>query len=152
MKGCQHLNFKSSYFPTPGLSTVKSVKATQWNASGKNIIWHQALMVSQRGRGCPIPGSVQGSTGWGPEQPDLMSGIPVPGRGAGTGWSWRCFPTQTILEYCNNHPVLPRLCALATKAQVTGAHHADPIKASIRSWVGMRINPGPIIKTIRYTS
>lgn len=76
---------------------------------------------------------------------------PLPGRGTGAGWSLGCFPTQTILGYCNNQPVLQRLCASATKAQVTGAHHVDPRKASIRFSVGMRSNPGPIIKTIHYT-
>lgn len=108
-------------------------------------------MVSQRGPACPNPGSAQGQMGWGPEQPDLMNGIPIPGRGTGAGWSLGCFPTQTILGFCNNHPVLQKLCALATKAQVTAARHVDPRKASIRFSVGMRSNPGPIIKTIHYT-
>ena len=40
--------------------------------------------VSQRGCGCPLPGSVQGQVGWGFEQPGLVEGVPAHGRGLGT--------------------------------------------------------------------
>jgi len=47
--------------------------------------------------GCPLPGSVQGQVGWGFEQPGLVEGVIVHGRGVGTRRSLRSLPTQTIL-------------------------------------------------------
>ena len=48
----------------------------------------EVLAQAAQGRGCPIPGGVQGQVGWGPGQPalvpDLEVGGPVCGRGAGT--------------------------------------------------------------------
>jgi len=37
--------------------------------------------VAWRSCGCPLPGSVQGQVGWGFEQPGLVEGVPVHGRG-----------------------------------------------------------------------
>ena len=51
-------------------------------------------------------GSTQGQAGWGPGQPELVKGVPtcVSGGvvGAGTGWSIRSAPTQTILWFYEN--------------------------------------------------
>jgi len=55
--------------------------------------------AAQRSCGRPIPGGVQGQAGWGFGQPGLVGGVPAPGRGAGTGWSLRSLPTQTILRF-----------------------------------------------------
>ena len=40
--------------------------------------------VAQRSCGCPLPGSVQGQSGWSSEQPGLVGDVPAHGRGAGT--------------------------------------------------------------------
>jgi len=45
----------------------------------------------------PLPGSVQGQTGWSSEQPGLMEDVPAHGRGVGTRCSSRSLPTETIL-------------------------------------------------------
>ena len=41
--------------------------------------------AAQRGRGCPIPGGVQGQVGWGPEQPGLVLNVEVGGPACGGG-------------------------------------------------------------------
>ena len=53
--------------------------------------------IVQRSCVCPIPGGVQGQVEWGSGQPDLASDNPAHGRGYGTGWTLRSFPTKTIL-------------------------------------------------------
>lgn len=55
------------------------------------------VRVVQRNCACPVPGCVQGQVGRSFEQPVLAAGAPSHGRGAGTGYSFRSFPTQTIL-------------------------------------------------------
>jgi len=37
--------------------------------------------ITQRSCGCPISGGVEGQAGWGPGQPDVVSGSPAHGRG-----------------------------------------------------------------------
>jgi len=38
--------------------------------------------IAQRSCGCLLPGSVQGQVGWGFEQPGVVEGVPVHGRGS----------------------------------------------------------------------
>ena len=81
---------------------------------------------SYRERRCPIPGSVQGQVGWGFEQPGVVEGVPVHGRGVGTRWSVRSLPTQTIYDpgkwptdmgwFCSAHP----LCRITTFTKAIG--------------------------------
>ena len=51
------------------------------------------MQAVQRGCGCPIPVGVQGQVGWGPEQPDLVGGSLVHGK----GWNQMIFkvPSDT---------------------------------------------------------
>lgn len=59
--------------------------------------------------GHPIPGSIQGQVGWGLEQPDLVSYIPVRGRVFGTITSLRSLATLTILQFYNSTNYFPYL-------------------------------------------
>jgi len=43
--------------------------------------------AAQRGRGCPIPGGVEGQVGWGPGQPALVLDVEVGGSACGRVWS-----------------------------------------------------------------
>ena len=49
---------------------------------------HGQQVIAQRSCGCPIPSSVQGQVGWGLEQPGIVEGVPVHGRG-GMRWALR---------------------------------------------------------------
>jgi len=55
----------------------------------KEILYYESGegldQVAQRSCGCPLPGSVQGQVGWGFEQPGLVEGVHVHGRGVGIG-------------------------------------------------------------------
>jgi len=51
--------------------------------------------IAQRSCGCPLPGSVQGQSGWGFEQPALVEGVPAHGRG---GWNWTIFKVPSNLN------------------------------------------------------
>lgn len=52
---------------------------------------------TQRKYSVQISGNVQGQAEWGFEQPDLVEGIPVYGKRAGSRSSLRSLPTQRIL-------------------------------------------------------
>jgi len=47
--------------------------------------------------GCPVPGDIQGQTGWGSEQPDVAVGDPVHCRRVGPDGLYRSLPTEMIL-------------------------------------------------------
>jgi len=56
--------------------------------------WHR---LPREAVTAPLPVRVQGQIGRGLEQPVLVEGVPVCGRGVRIGWSVRSLPTQTIL-------------------------------------------------------
>jgi len=48
---------------------------------------------------CPIPGGAQGQVGWGPGQPELVSGSPAHGRGlALVGGLWGPFQLKSFCD------------------------------------------------------
>ena len=56
--------------------------------------------AAQRGCGCPIPGGVQGQTGWGPGQPGLVNG-----EAGGPAWQggWRFMILEVPLRpFCDS--------------------------------------------------
>lgn len=44
------------------------------------------IIFAQRGCGPSVPGGVPGQAGWDSEQPGLVEGVPVHGRGVETGF------------------------------------------------------------------
>jgi len=60
-----------------------------WKGAYKQKVLAQA---AQRSCGCPIPGGIQGQTGWDPGC-HLIGGNPALGRGVRTRWSLRSIPT-----------------------------------------------------------
>lgn len=48
-------------------------------------------------RAWPVPGNIQGQTGWGAGHPGLVRDVPAYGRGVGTRWFPRSFPTKAIV-------------------------------------------------------
>lgn len=53
-------------------------------------------LVAQSGCGCPIPGILQGQTGWGPEQDGLEEDVPAFGGG---GWNLIIFTVPSSLSH-----------------------------------------------------
>ena len=80
----------------------------------------------------------QGLVGWGFEQPGLVEGVPVRGRGGGTRWSLRSLPTQTILWlfYCQTgNKFLPLLIACChSSLQVN--NHMSRVLTDGSKWEG----------------
>jgi len=90
------------------LSRSRAVNLMPWSHSlscrAEWALYFSIFMIAQRSCGCPIPGGVQGHTGWGPIL-TLYSGNPAHSKWLELVQLLRLPPTQAFLWCCGN-----RLC------------------------------------------